>query len=214
MQKKQESKVKSARATLGILTGNKEIVEGTPGLGAATETLAILVEETAIHSQGQMNTGTEFTTRKNEARATLTVATLKICAALAAHATVSEDPAVKLLKSKYQVADTEVKRMRDMPLFTYASMVFADASPFAELLGPFATKKDVVGLKTLADNFNGLVIQGCSRLDLLPVTSWTESCVACGKRYFSSSGKPACNGNEILFGNSNFDKSLRECLSK
>ena len=33
MQKRQESKVKMARATLGILTGNEEIVTGTPGLG-------------------------------------------------------------------------------------------------------------------------------------------------------------------------------------
>ena len=51
MQKTQESKVKSARATLGILKGNQEIVTATPGLGAATESLAILVEETEIHSQ-------------------------------------------------------------------------------------------------------------------------------------------------------------------
>lgn len=159
MKKTQESKVKSARATLGILTGNEEIVTGTPGLGAATETLAILIEETAIHSQGQMNTGTEFTTRKNEARAALTMVTLKICAALAAHATVSKDPAVKLLKTKYQIADTEVKRMRDMPLFTFANMLFSDASPLAELLAPFAAKEDVVRLKTLADNFNGLLPQ-------------------------------------------------------
>lgn len=164
MQKKQESKVKMARATLGILTGNEQIVAGTPGLGNATETLAGLVEETAIHNQGQMNTGAEFTARKNEARASLTVATLKVCAALAAHATVSVDPAVKLLKAKYQVADTEVKKLRDMPLFTYASTVFADASPLATLLAPFASAEDVTGLKTLADNFNALLPQKRTQL--------------------------------------------------
>ncbi len=159
MQKTQESKVKSARATLGILTGNEEIVAATPGLAAATESLAILVEETAIQSQGQMNTGTEFTKRKNDARAALTVAVIKVCAAVAAHATVSEDPAVKLLKTKYKVTDTEVKRMRDMPLVTFAKTIFTDASPLAELLAPFATEEDVVGLRDLADNFNALLPQ-------------------------------------------------------
>jgi hypothetical protein len=159
MQKRQESKVKMARATLGILTGNEEIVTGTPGLGDATETLMGLVEETAFFSQGQMNTGAEFTTLKNEARTALTVATLKVCSALAAHATVSADPAVKLLKAKYQVADTDVTKLRDMPLFTYANMVFADATPLAELLAPFAVGEDVAGLKTLADNFNALLPQ-------------------------------------------------------
>ncbi len=157
MQKKQESKVKSARATLGILTGNEEIIAATPGLGAATESLAILVDETAFHSQGQMNTGSEFTTRKNEARAALTLSILKVCAAVAAHATVSEEPAVKLLKTKYQVTDTEVKTLRDMPLCTYAKMVFADASPLAGLLSPFAAEEDVLRLNDLADNFNGLL---------------------------------------------------------
>lgn len=164
MQKKQESKVKMARATLGILTGNEEIVAGTPGLGDATETLAGLIEETTYHSQGQMNTGAEFTARKNEARAALTVATLKVCAALAAHATVSTDPVVKLLKAKYQVADTEVKKLRDMPLFIYASTVFTDASPLATLLAPFAAEEDVAGLKTLADNFNALLPQKRTQL--------------------------------------------------
>ena len=159
MQKKQESKVKSARATLGILTGNEEIVAATPGLGAATESLAILVEETAIHNQGQMNTGTEFTKRKKDARAALTVAVIKVCAAVAAHATASEDPAVKLLKTKYQLADTDVTKLRDMPLITFANTVFTDASPLAELLAPFAAEEDVVGLKALADNFNGLLPQ-------------------------------------------------------
>lgn len=159
MQKKQESKVKMARATLGILRGNEEIVTGTPGLGDATETLDELIEETEFHSQGQMNTGAEFTARKNEARAALTVATLKVCAALAAHATVSADPAVKLLKAKYQVADSEIKKLRDMSLFTYASKVFADASPLATLLAPFATETDVTELKTKAGNFNALLPQ-------------------------------------------------------
>ena len=87
------------------------------------------------------------------------MATPKVCSALAAHATVSTDPAVKLLKAKYQVADTEVKKLRDMPLYTYANTVFADASPVAELLAPFAVGEDVAGLKTLADSFNPLLPQ-------------------------------------------------------
>lgn len=159
MQKRQESKVKMARATAGILTGNAEIVAGTPGLGDATENLVELVDETEFHSQGQMNTGSELTTRKNEARTALTATTLKVCAALAAYSTASADPAVKVLKTKYQVADSEIKKLRDMPLFTYANTVFADAQPFANMLAPFATAADVAGLKTLADNFNALLPQ-------------------------------------------------------
>ena len=51
MQKRQESKVKMARATKGILTGNEEIAGGTSGLADATETLSGLVEETEYHSR-------------------------------------------------------------------------------------------------------------------------------------------------------------------
>ena len=159
MRKRQESKIKMARATKGILAGNEEIVAGTPGLAEATETLAGLVEETEYHSQGQLNTGSEFTALKNQTRTALTVATLKVCAALAAHATVSTDPTVKLLKTKYQVADTDVSKLRDMPLYTYASTVFTDASPLAEQLMPFASAEEVAGLKTLADSFNALLPQ-------------------------------------------------------
>ena len=159
MQKRQESKVKMARAAKGILAANEELVTVTPGLADATETLDELIEETEFHSGGQMNTGTELTARKNEARIALTPLLLKVCAAVAAHATVSADPAVKLLKAKYKVADTDITKLRDMPLFTYANMVFADASPIAALLAPFATEEDVAGLKVLAGNFNAMLPQ-------------------------------------------------------
>lgn len=164
MKKTQESKVKMARATLGILTGNEEIVAGTPGLGNATEALAELIGETESHSQGQLNTGSELTVQKNEARAALTVATLKMAAALAAYGAASADPVVQLLKAKYQVSDNKVKRMRDMPLFAFASMAFTDASPLAAQLAPFAAEEDVAGLKTLADNFNALLPQKRTQL--------------------------------------------------
>ena len=164
MKKTQESKVKMARATLGILTGNEEIVAGTPGLGNATEALAELIGETESHSQGQLNTGSELTVQKNEARAALTVATLKMAAALAAYGAASADPVVQLLKAKYQVSDNKVKRMRDMPLFAFASMAFTDASPVAAQLTPFAAEEDVAGLKTLADNFNALLPQKRTQL--------------------------------------------------
>src|SRR5690606_39673931 len=94
-----------------------------------------------------MNTGTKFTKRKKETRAALTVAVIKVCAAVAAKATASEDPTVKLLKTKCQVTDTQVKRMRDMPLVTFAKTVFTDASPLAGLLAPFVAEEDVLGLK-------------------------------------------------------------------
>ncbi len=159
MQKKQESKVKMARATRGILAANEEILAVTPGLAGATETLDILIEETVFHSQGQMNTGTELTTRKKQARAALIPSILKVGAAVAAHATVSENPDVKLLKAKYQIADNDVKKLRDMPLYVYANMLFTDANPLTELLAPFATEEDVAGLKMLADGFNALLPQ-------------------------------------------------------
>ena len=164
MKKTQESKIKMARSTLGILTGNEEIVAGTPGLGNATEALMELIGETEYHSQGQMNTGSELTTRKNEARAALIVSTLRVAAALAAYGAASADPVVQLLKAKYQVSDDKVKKMRDMSLFTFASMVFADASPVAAQLAPFAAEEHVAGLKTLADNFNALLPQKRTQL--------------------------------------------------
>ena len=164
MKKTQESKIKMARATAGILAANEEIVAGTPGLGNAAELLMELIGETEFHSQGQLNTGTEFTTRKNEARTALTGATLKVAAALAAYGTASADPVVQLLKAKYQVSDNKVKKMRDMSLFTFASMVYADASPVAAQLAPFATEEDVVGLKNLADSFNELLPQKRTQL--------------------------------------------------
>lgn len=164
MKKTQESKIKMARATAGILAGNEEIVAGTPGLGNATEALMELIGETEYHSQGQMNTGSELTTRKNEARAALIVSTLRVAAALAAYGAASADPVVQLLKAKYQVSDNKVKKMRDMSLFTFASMVFADASPVAAQLAPFAAEEDVAGLKNLADNFNALLPQKRTQL--------------------------------------------------
>ena len=157
MQKSQESKIKMARAVAGILSGNETTVNATPGLSAATSELGMLIGETESHSQGQMNTGTELTQQKNAARAALETGTLKLCAVLAAYATASADPNVKTLKGKYQVANSEVKKMRDMPLFNYAYTVYGDAQPFATLLEPFASAAEVAELKTLANNFNALM---------------------------------------------------------
>ena len=166
MQKSQESKIKMARAVAGILSGNEPTVNSTPGLSAATSELNMLIGETESHSQGQMNTGTELTLQKNAARAALETGTLKVCAALAAYATASADPNVKTLKGKYQVANSEVKKMRDMPLFNYAYTVFGDAQPFANMLEPFASAAEVAELKTLADNFNALMPQKRTQLSL------------------------------------------------
>ncbi len=159
MQKSQEIRIKMARAVNGILLANEPTVNSTPGLSAAQSELNVLIGETESHSQGQMDTGTALTQQKNAARAALETGTLKICAALAAYATASADPNVKTLKSKYQVANTEIKKQRDMPLFTYAYTVYGDAQPFASLLEPFASAAEVAELKTLADNFNALLPQ-------------------------------------------------------
>lgn len=164
MQKTQESKIKMARATSGILEGFEEIVTRTPGLNAAHLALENLIGETERHNQGQMNKGTEFTAKKKEARLALIPGILKICAALAALGTVSNDPKVRILKEKYQIADSIVKTMRDMPLFTYAYAVYGDALPYASLLEPFATVPEVTELKDLADNFNALLPQKRTQL--------------------------------------------------
>lgn len=166
MQKSQESKIKMARAVSGILSGNEATVNSTPGLSAATSELNMLIGESESHSQGQMNTGTELTQQKNAARAALETGTLKVCAALAAYATASAEPNVKTLKGKYQVANSEVKKLRDMPLFSYAYTVYGDAQPFATLLEPFASAAEVAELKTLADNFNALLPQKRTQLSI------------------------------------------------
>ena len=164
MQKSQESKIKMARAVSGILSENEATVNATPGLSAASSELNLLVGESESHSQGQMNTGTELTLQKNAARAALETGTLKVCAALAAYATASADANVKTLKGKYQVANSEVKKLRDMPLFSYAYTVYGDAQPFATLLDPFASAAEVAELKVLADNFNALLPQKRTQL--------------------------------------------------
>lgn len=157
MKKQQESKIKMSRAVAGILTGNSELVNRTPGLSSALTTLENLIIETGQYNEEQLNKGTELTAGKNEARTLLTTATLSVCAALAAYGTLTDSPEAKALKTKYQVKDTEIKRMRDMQLFTYASMVFADAEPLAAQLEPFATAVEVANLKTLAETFNTML---------------------------------------------------------
>ena len=164
MQKLQESKIKMARATSGVLESFEGIVSRTPGLSDAWNMLVDLIGETERYSQGQLAKGNELTAKKNEARAALVTGTLKICAALAAYATVSTDQNVKKLKEKYQIADSEVKKLRDMPLFSYSYTVYGDAFPFATQLDPFASEGEVNELKELADNFNVLLPQKRTQL--------------------------------------------------
>lgn len=154
MQKAQESKIKMSRAVSGILEDYEVIVSKTPGLPDAHAALDNLIEETELHSQGQLNNGQELTTAKTMARANLVASVVNVCAALAAYSTASPDPALKVLKTKYKLSDSEIKKMRDMPLLTFANTVFEDAQPYAALLEPFATADDVAQLKVLADNFN------------------------------------------------------------
>ena len=164
MQKLQESKIKMARATSGVLESFEGIVSRTPGLSDAWNMLVDLIGETERYSQGQLAKGNELTAKKNEARAALVTGTLKICAALAAYATVSTDPKIRILKEKYQIADSEVKKLRDMPLFSYSYTVYGDAFPFATQLDPFASEGEVNELKELADNFNVLLPQKRTQL--------------------------------------------------
>jgi hypothetical protein len=164
MKKVQESKIKMARATSGVLESFNEIVARTPGLSDATGSLNDLIDQTGRFGEGQMSTGKELTARKNNVREPLVVSVLKVRAALAAFATVSTDPEVKKLKDKYQGADSEVKKMRDIPLFSYAYVVYGDALPIAAQLEPFALEAEVVELKDLADNFNSLLPQKRTQL--------------------------------------------------
>ena len=159
MNKKQESRIKMGRAVSGILTGFQEITTKTPGLTLAHETLDELIGETERYSQGQRNTGTEFTRKKDASRLALETSIRKVCAALAAFATVSTDPAVTVLKDKYQLNDTQINTQRDMQLFSMAYAVYGDAVIYADKLEPFATSNEVAELKELADNFNQLLPQ-------------------------------------------------------
>lgn len=157
MQKVQESKIKMARASAGVLESNNEIVSKTPGLNNAVLTLNDLIAEIVRHSMEQMKNGKELTKLKKDARTAFVTGILKIRAAVAAYATASTAPEVKKLKEKYQAADSEVRRMRDMPLFLYGYLVYGDAAPFAAQLDPFVTEAEVYELKDLADNFNVLL---------------------------------------------------------
>ncbi len=159
MNKKQERKIKMGRAVSGILNGFQEIVTKTPGLAQAHQMLDQLIGETERYSQGQRNTGTELTRKKDELRLVLETAIRRICASLAAYATVSTDPVVRVLKDKYQFSDTQIKMQRDMQLFSLAYAVYGDAILYADKLEPFAAAKDVGDLKDLADNFNQLLPQ-------------------------------------------------------
>jgi len=159
MNKKQESRIKMGRAVSGILSDFQEIATKTPGLPQAHEKLDQLIGETERHSQGQLNKGKELTRKKDASRLTLETCIRKVCAALAAYATVSTDPAVSELKDKYQFSDTHIKSQRDMQLFSMAYAIYGDAILYADKLEPFATSKDVNDLKDLADNFNQLLPQ-------------------------------------------------------
>ena len=159
MQKIQESKIKMSRSVSGILNSYEEIVMRTPGLNAAHDALDNLIAETERYNRGQLDIGAELTAQKNNARLVLETAIIQICAALAAYATVSNEPGVKKLKDKYQVSDSEITKMRDMPLFSYAYTLYDDAKPYATKLEPFATAEDIEQLKEKADNFNALLPQ-------------------------------------------------------
>lgn len=159
MQKIQESKIKMSRSVSGILTAYEEIVMITPGLNAAHDVLDNLIGETERHTQNQMNKGTEITVLKDNARLVLENGVIHIGAAFAAFATASNNPVVKIFKAKYQVADTVIRKMRDMPLFSYSYSLYEDATPFAPQFEPFATAEEVAQLKEKADNFNALLPQ-------------------------------------------------------
>ena len=157
MRKNQESKIKMGRTVAGILNVYPEIVAKTPGLPEADEELIHLIGETERHSQDQRNTGTELTELKNAARLELETGLRKICAAMAAKATASTDPAFKSIREKFLIPDSEITRQRDMQLFGLSYSIYGEATPYAGQLEPFATADDVTGLKELADNFNALL---------------------------------------------------------
>ena len=159
MQKIQESKIKMSRSVSGILNSYEEIVMRTPGLNAAHDALYNLIAETERYNRGQLDNGAEITAQKNNARLVLETGIIQICAALAAFATGSNEPGVKKLKDKYQVSDSEITKMRDMPLFSYAYSLYDDATPYATNLEPFASAAEVAQLKDKADNFNALLPQ-------------------------------------------------------
>jgi len=159
MQKIQESKIKMSRSVSGILTAYEDVEMRTPGLNAAHIALDNLIQETERHSQGQLNKGVEITSKKREARSTLVSSTILVGAALAAYITSVADPALKNLKEKYKVNDSEINKKRDMQLFAFAYTLYDDALPYAASLEPFASAADIDQLKANADSFNELLPQ-------------------------------------------------------
>jgi len=153
MDKRQEARIKMSRTVSGILKGFQEIVSGTPGLNAAHIELDHLIAETQRHNQGQLQDGTDLTTRKNEARLALTTGMLKVGTALAAFATAKPDPELNTFRFKYKLTENQLQKKRDMQLFTLAYAIYGDALAHAASLEPFATADDVDALKGLADHF-------------------------------------------------------------
>jgi len=154
MNKVQELKIKMARAVSGILAAFEAIVKKIPGLVEKHAELDNLIEDTQKFNQGQLNTGTELTRKKEELRIDLEKATISACASLAAYATSSNDSTLKPLNLKYQIADSKVTRLRDMQLFALSYKVYGDSLLYADKLSPFSSAEEVAALKVLADNFN------------------------------------------------------------
>jgi hypothetical protein len=159
MQKIQESKIKMSRAVSGILTAYVEFELKTPGLKAAHEALDNLIRETERHTKDQGNNGTDITKMKDNSRLLLENSIIHIGSSVVATATASDVPLLKRLKLKYQVTDSEIRKMRDMQLFTYSYTLYDDANPLASQLEPFASADEVMQLKENADNFNALLPQ-------------------------------------------------------
>lgn len=157
MQKIQESKIKMSRAVSGILSAYEDVVSRIPGLNAVHIALENLIAETERHSKNQLDKGTGITALKDDSRELLENAVIHICAAVVAHAKATNDPAFVVLKEKYQVTDTEIRKKRDMHLFTFAYSLFDDAFPYSAQIEPFATADEVNQLKVTADNFNELL---------------------------------------------------------
>jgi hypothetical protein len=157
MQKTQESKIKMSRAVSGILTAYEDVVLRIPGLNAAHIALENLIAETERHSKNQLNKGTGLTALKDDSRGLLENEVIHIGAAVVAQAKASNDPAYLLLKEKYKVTDTEIKKKRDMTLFTYAYSLYDDAISYVPQIEPFATADEINQLKVTADNFNELL---------------------------------------------------------
>lgn len=150
MNKLQLSHLNMSRAVDSIFDNYSSIIATTPGLSNAIAKLKMLNNDVETHSLSQTKTTMGSTAEKNSVREMLTLIAIKICAAIVAFATNTNNTS---LKTQFKLKKGDFAKMRDHDLYTNAINIHASANEHGENLAPFATPEDIVQIKQLADQF-------------------------------------------------------------